>query len=143
MQLVITTSDANAAMQEFQQQRAATLAPLPPTVYPAVFVNGGFGAGSPLTGRPDRTKSERARAARRELKLAGLFAVFGLVNQLGESEHVDSDVKERAACGQQERYGEAGGLLSCGRARTVLMPGTRCLACARCNDISYLVLGAF
>ncbi|EIW57421.1 acid protease [Trametes versicolor FP-101664 SS1] len=39
MQLVSTTTDANAALQEFQTQRAATLAKLPPAVDPASVAN--------------------------------------------------------------------------------------------------------
>ncbi len=39
MQLVTTTPDAHTAMQQFQQQRAATLAKLPPTVDPADVAN--------------------------------------------------------------------------------------------------------
>lgn len=39
MQLLTTTPDANTAMQEFQQQRGATLAKLPPTVDPSAVAN--------------------------------------------------------------------------------------------------------
>ncbi|OJT08816.1 hypothetical protein TRAPUB_322 [Trametes pubescens] len=47
VQLVSTTPDADRAMQEFQQQRAAALATLPPTVDPSVFVSGGSGSSQP------------------------------------------------------------------------------------------------
>lgn len=39
VQLVTTTPDPNTAMQEFQQQRGATLAKLPPTVDPSAVAN--------------------------------------------------------------------------------------------------------
>lgn len=49
--MVTTTPDADTAQQEFQQQRAKTLAGLPPTIDPAAAANQGDqspGAGAPV-----------------------------------------------------------------------------------------------
>ncbi|KAI0823316.1 acid protease [Trametes gibbosa] len=72
VQMIPTTTDFNQALQEFQTQRAATLAKLPPTADPASIANkegqqapanGSNGPSSPTTGssgQPDATQTSES-----------------------------------------------------------------------------------
>ncbi|EIW59870.1 acid protease [Trametes versicolor FP-101664 SS1] len=64
VQMVTTTPDADTAQQEFQQQRAKTLAGLPPTIDPAAAANqGGQSPAAGAPGVPGSSASARATSS--------------------------------------------------------------------------------
>lgn len=64
VQMVTTTPDADTAQQEFQEQRAKTLAGLPPTIDPAAAANqGGQSPAAGAPGVPGSSASARATSS--------------------------------------------------------------------------------